>query len=87
MGYNWANIIMAKRRSTYFFPTEKDYEDAKNHLYDKMYQDYQNPDKLYFEGYYGGEYVISIMEYCSDPELAASLCREHRGVYKYYPFE
>ncbi len=78
---------MAKRRSTYFFPSEQHYEDAKNHLYDKMYQDYQNSDKLYFEGRYGDEYVISIMEYCSDPELAASLCREHRGVYKYYPYE
>ena len=78
---------MARRRSTYFFPSEQQYEDAKNHLYDKMYQDYQDSDKLYFEGRYGDEYVISIMEYCSDPELAASLCREHRGVYKYYPYE
>lgn len=78
---------MAARRSTYFFPTERDYEQAKDHLYDNMYQDYQNSDKLYFEGRYGDEYVISIMEYCSDPEMAASLCREHRGVRKYYPYK
>ncbi len=80
-------FIMTARRSTYFFPTEKDYQKAKDHLYNKMYQDYQNSDKLYFEGRYGDEYVISIMEYCSNPELAASLCREHNGVYKYYPYK
>ncbi|MBR3488355.1 MAG: hypothetical protein IKH33_03455 [Bacteroidales bacterium] len=78
---------MSKRRSTYFFPSEQKYEDAKNHLYNKMYQDYQDSDKLYFEGRYGDESVISIMEYCSDPELAASLCQEHQGVYKYYPYD
>ncbi len=78
---------MAKRRSTYFFPSEESYENAKNHLYDKMYQDYHDSDKLYFEGRYGDEYVISIMEYCSNPKFAASLCHEHGGVYKYYPYE
>ena len=78
---------MAKRRSTYFFPSENDYEKAKEHLCDKMYQDYQNSDKLYFEGRYGDEYVISIMEDCSNPELAASLCREHHGVYKHYDYD
>ena len=78
---------MATRRSTYFFSSEQDYENAKNDLHDKMYQDYQSPDKLYFEGWYGGEYVISIMEYCSNPELAASIMRDHGGAYKNYPFE
>lgn len=77
---------MARRRSTYFFPTEKDYERAKAHFYDKMYQDQRNSDKLYFEGRYGNEYVISIMEFCSNPELAASICREHNGVYKHYSY-
>ncbi len=78
---------MARRRSTYFFPTEYDYEKAKQHLYDKMYQDYHDSDKLYFEGRYGDEYVISIMEYCSDPRYAASICGEHNGEYKSYPYE
>lgn len=73
---------MADRRSTYVFERESDYEDAKNHLYDKMYSDYYDSDKIYFEGYYGGVYEISIMEDCSDPERVASICREHRGVYK-----
>ena len=78
---------MAKRRSTYFFPSENWYEEAKEHFFNKMYQDYHDADKLYFEGKYGDEYVISIMEECSDPEQAASICREHRGVYKYYPYQ
>lgn len=78
--------IMANRRSTYFFPTREDYEKAREHFYNKMYQDQRDSDCLYFEGSYGDEYVISIMDRCSNPELAASICREHRGVYKYYPY-
>lgn len=73
---------MADRRSSYFFPTESDYEEAKEHIYRKMSGDYYDSDKIYFEGYYAGEYVISIMDECSNPELAASLCREHHGYYK-----
>lgn len=75
------------RRSTCFFPNREAYEKAKEHLYQKMYQDYRDSDKLYFEGSYGNEYVISIMEYCSDPIFAASLCKEHGGVFKHYPYE
>jgi len=77
---------MAARRSTYFFPTRAYYEEAIDHFYNKMYDDYKDSDKLYFEGSYGDEYVISIMEFCSDPVTAASICREHCGVYKYYPY-
>lgn len=77
---------MANRRSTYFFPTREDYDEAREHFYDKMYQDQRDSDCLYFEGSYGDEYIISIMDHCSNPELAASICREHRGVYKYYPY-
>ena len=82
MGYNRAKTTMAERRSSYFFSSEEFYDEARNHLYDKMSSDYYDSDKLYFEGYYGGDYIISIMDECSDPEKAASICREHRGVYK-----
>ena len=78
---------MASRRSTYFFPDEYWYQKAKDQLYDLLYQDYQDSDKLYFEGWYGGEYVISVMEYCSNPVLAASICQENHGERKYYPFK
>ena len=74
--------IMAERRSTYVFEREDDYEDAKNHLYDKMSSDSYDSDKIYFEELYFGMYEISIMDECSDPEKVASICREHRGAYK-----
>lgn len=55
---------MADRRSKYYFSNESDYEKAKNHIRELMYQDYWDSDKIYFEGYYGGEYLISIMTEC-----------------------
>lgn len=82
MGYNAANETMAERRSSYFFSSRELYEEAKDHLYDKMHSDYYDSNKIYFEDSYGEEYVISIMDECSDPEKVASICREHRGVYK-----
>lgn len=76
-----SNMIV-DRRSSYAFATEEAYEEAKSHLYKKMYQDYKDPDKLYFEGWCGGEYIISIMDNCSNPLDAASICKEHEGHYK-----
>lgn len=73
---------MADRRSKYYFSNESDYEKAKNHIRELMYQDYWDSDKIYFEGYYGGEYLISIMTECSNPILAASLCEEHHGEFR-----
>lgn len=76
-------------RSTYVFPTEEDYNDAKDHIYQKMYHDYYDSDKIYFIGYWGSCsrfdwdqcWCIRIEDDCSDPELAASIFREHRGRY------
>lgn len=78
-------------RSTYVFPTEEDYNDAREHIYKQMYRDYYDSDKLYFQGYRGScsrfdwddSWWIRIEDDCSDPELAASIFREHRG--RYYP--
>lgn len=76
-------------RSTYVFPTEEDYNEAKDHIYDKMYHDYNDSNKIYFAGHYGSissfdwddSWRITIEDDCSDPELAASIFREHRGRY------
>ena len=35
-------------RSTYVFPTEEDYNDAKEHIYQKMYYDYSDNNKIWF---------------------------------------
>ena len=75
---------MADRRSTYVFSSEEYYEEAKEHLRKKMSSDTYDSDKLNFEGWYCGNYEISIMDECTDPEMAASICREHRGRYKSY---
>ncbi|MEZ3576639.1 MAG: hypothetical protein K1W01_04000 [Muribaculaceae bacterium] len=76
-------------RSTYLFPTERDYEDAISHLERSMRDDADNSNKLWFRGSWGSCYDfdwpecwrICIEDECSDPELAASICREHRGRY------
>lgn len=80
---------MASRRSTYVVRREEDYEDIKNHIYREMYHDYNDSNKIYFYGYWGSCsqfdwdtcYKIEIWSDCSDPELAASIIREHGGRY------
>lgn len=81
---------MADRRSTYLFHYEKDYEDARNHLYREMYDDYSNSNRIHFYGFWGSCsqfdwdqcYRIDIYSECSDAPHAASILREHDG--KYY---
>ncbi|MDR3286770.1 MAG: hypothetical protein LBT27_04950 [Prevotellaceae bacterium] len=70
---------MSERRSTYVFKEEKDYNNAKDALYYQMNSDYYSSDKLYFLGWYGGEYRIDIQSDCSDVVKAAEICREHHG--------
>jgi len=80
---------MSTRRSTYVFPTEEDYNDAKDHVYREMSNDYYDSDKIYFYGYWGSCskfdwdscYRIDIYSECSDASEAASIFREHRGRY------
>lgn len=80
---------MATRRSTYVVRREEDYEDIKNHIYREMYYDYADSNKVYFYGYWGTCsrfdwdtcYKIEIWSDCSDPELVASIIREHGGRY------
>lgn len=82
-------MIMATRRSSYVFPTEQDYDDARDHLYREMFSDYYDNDKLYFTGYWGSCYrfdweqcyKIEIWSDCSDPIKAASIIKEHGGRY------
>lgn len=74
-------------RSTYLFPTESDYNDAKEHIYKKMNSDYYDANKIWFRDWWGSCsrfdwddcWRICIEDDCTDPELAASICREHRG--------
>lgn len=81
---------MATKRSVYLFHYERDYEDARNHLYREMYDDYYDSNKLYFYGNWGSCYRfdweqcyrIEIWSDCSDPVKAASIIKEHDG--KYY---
>lgn len=70
---------MSERRSTYVFDEEEDYEMVKEVLYDRMRSDYDDSDKLFFYGYWGGQYRVDIYSGCSNPEKAASYCREHGG--------
>lgn len=80
---------MAERRSTYVFPNESDYEDARDHIYREMYSDYNDSDRIYFYGYWGSCskfdwercYRIDIYSDCSDAPHAADIFREHRGRY------
>lgn len=73
---------MATLRSTYVFKSEEDYNDAKEHIYRNMSSDYYDSNKIYFYGSYGSYYRIDIYSECSDPSLAASIIREHRGRYE-----
>ena len=73
---------MSERRSTYVFERYEDFEEAKDHLYHAMRSDYGDDDCLYIYGWWGDCYRIDIYSDCSDPALAASIIREHRG--KYY---
>lgn len=78
---------MATKRSTYLFSNEEDFNQAKDHLYRLMYDDYSDSDKIYFYGWWGSCsefnwdecYRIDIYSDCTNPEFAASIFREHRG--------
>ena len=80
---------MSNRRSSYVFRSESDFQDAKDHLYRLMRDDYYDSNKLYFYGYWGSCsrfdwdecYKIEIWSDCSDPSLAASIIAEHGGRY------
>lgn len=89
MVYNRHQMIMT--RSTYVFPTEEDYNDAKEHIYQSMRDDYYDNNKIWFRDYWGSCsrfdwdscWRICIESDCTNPELAASIFREHRG--RFYP--
>lgn len=78
---------MADRRSTYVFPSEELYEEAKNHIYRQMYTDYNDSNKIYFYGSWGSCsrfdwdqcWRIDIYDDCSDAPKAADIFKEHRG--------
>jgi hypothetical protein len=81
---------MADRRSTYVFPTEEDYNNVRDHIYNQMRSDYYDSNKVYFYGYWGSCakfdwsvcYRIDIYSDCSDTGKVADIFREHRG--KFY---
>ncbi len=74
-------------RSTYVFQREDEFEEAKNHFYNLMRDDYYDSNKLYFYGYWGSCsrfgweqcYKIEIGDDCTDSVKAASIIREHGG--------
>lgn len=73
---------MAYRTSSYIFTCESDYDKACAQIKNMMYQDWKDPDKIYFDGWIGGgEYQISIMNGCSNPIDAARYCKEQGGAY------
>lgn len=47
---------MATKISTYLFSNEEDFNQAKDHLYRLMYDDYNASDKIYFYGWWGGRF-------------------------------
>jgi len=81
---------MAEKRSTYVFPSEALYNEARDHIYRQMYSDYNDSSKIYFCGAWGACskfnwdicYRIDIYSDCSDAVKAADIFREHGG--KYY---
>jgi len=79
MGYNKARIIMP-RRSLYYFDTWEDYDEAGTHISQKMPGEYNNG--VYFESIGGSTFKAEIYDNCSNPQLAASLIKEHGG--KFY---
>jgi hypothetical protein len=73
---------MATKLGGYLFKRESDYQAAKDALYNQMYSDYNNSDKIYFYGGYsygGGGYLIEIYDECSDPRLAGKICSTYNG--------
>lgn len=70
---------MATRLGGYIFKRDVDYEKAKEVLYDQMYGDYNDSDKIYFYGSYGGEYLIEIYSECSNPRLVGQICSAYNG--------
>lgn len=87
MAYNEGKIIMATYRSSYLFHSECDYQNAREHLYRCMSNDWNDSDKIYDYGFWGSCaefdwdqcYRIDIYSYCSNVELASSIMREHSG--------
>lgn len=84
-GYAFDNKIQSakssERRSTYVFAFEKDYNEAKDAIYYWNWSVYKDSDKIYFYGYWGGEYRIDLLDGLTaiEAEKVASLMREHHG--------
>lgn len=74
---------MADKRSVYEFSNEQDFNDAKDAIYNHVYSCYSNSDKLYFNGWYGGNYRMTIYSDITQDELeqVVSIIREHQGHY------
>lgn len=70
---------MATKLAGYLFHSSDAYEAAKGSLYNQMYSDYSNSDKIYFYGSYGSDYLIEIYDECSDATLAGKICRANGG--------
>lgn len=70
---------MATKLGGYLFKREADYQAAKDAIYNQMYSDYNDSDKIYFYGSYGSDYLIEIYSECSDPRLAGKICGTYNG--------
>lgn len=73
--------MSAERKSTYVFQSESDYDEFRDAIYysDDLKDCYYDSNKIYFYGYWGGEYRIDIYSECPDPVKVASIAREHNG--------
>jgi hypothetical protein len=70
---------MATKLGGYIFSNSDSYEAAKDSLYNQLYSDYRDSDKIYFYGSYGSDYLIEIYSDCSDAQLAGQICRTFGG--------
>jgi hypothetical protein len=70
---------MATKLAGYLFHSDDAYEAAKGILYNQMYSDCNNPDKIYFYDNYGSDHLIEIYSECSDTALAEEICNANGG--------
>jgi len=69
---------MVEKRGTFVFSSEDSYNDAKEHVFRQMHNDYGFP-KIEFTGKYRGEYRVDIWSGCSDVVKAADIIRKYGG--------
>lgn len=70
---------MATRIGGYLFKREGDFEAAKGAIYNQIYEDYYDSNRISFYGSYGDGYLIEIYNECSNPKLVGQICSSYGG--------